>query len=139
MILPGTKLKNNRFYRLTASGSAAANLNGASLDGSGTGAAGTPYVTSFAQGRRLTYIDRDGNRVTFVLHGPGLLHLTRTADGQGATLSVVGTTAATKLDGTVRHTRMGGHGTTTLAEINGLDASNLAIKGVQLAVSKKKP
>jgi hypothetical protein len=136
---PTKALQNNQFYQLTAPGSAAHNVYGQNLDGAGTGVAGTPYVASFGAGRNLTYIDRNGNRVHLVLKGPGIIHLTRTPDGQGETLSVLGATAKTKLTGSVRHTRFGGAGTTTLAEITGLDQAKVTLNGVQFVVSAIKP
>jgi hypothetical protein len=120
---PRRPLHANRFYQLVASGSAAQSPNGSMLDGSGTGVAGSSFSYYFGSGKELNYVDRDGNRVALILHGPGTIHLVRGSDGEGENVSLTGTTAATELTGWVHPTRMGGSGETTLASIAGLGAA----------------
>jgi hypothetical protein len=93
------------------------------LDGAGTGVAGSSFSYYFGSGRALNYVDRDGNRVTLVLHGPGTIHLVRGSDGEGENLTLTGTTSATVLTGRVHPTGTGGSGETTLASIAGLGAA----------------
>ena len=112
---PGRVLQANRFYQLLVAGNAAQGESGALLDGANTGVAGSSFSYTFGSGKHLTYVDRDGNRVTLMLHGPGRMSLTRTSNGQGQDLTLVNVTSASVLTGSVHATRMGGSGATTLA------------------------
>jgi hypothetical protein len=127
-------MRPNGFYQLVATGNAAQGESGALLDGAGTGTEGSIYSYYFGNGKRLEYVDRDGNRVVLVLRGPGRMSLSRTADGQGQNLALTGVTAASVLSGSVHATRMGGSGVTTLATISGLGAAANALPAKMFVV-----
>ncbi|MFO0953902.1 MAG: Calx-beta domain-containing protein [Isosphaeraceae bacterium] len=82
-------------------------LAGNLLDGTGTGrSAGTPYVTTFGEGRALSYVDSAGRTVSLSLSGPGLMTVRRGADGNALTVDLGSTTAGvTALNGTVTRPR----------------------------------
>jgi hypothetical protein len=113
-------LKAGTFYQLVVDPQLVHNLGGKALDGAGDGTEGSPLVVTFAQGKRLKYVDHNGDTVQLVLRGPGVMRLTRTADGEGDRLTLSGTTAATKLAGTVRAGKFGGDGLTMINTISGL-------------------
>jgi len=113
-------LKAGTFYQLVVDPQLVHNLGGKALDGAGDGSEGSPLVVTFATGKRLKYVDHNGDTVQLVLRGPGVMQLTRTADGEGDRLTLSGTTALTKLAGTVRTGKLGGDGLTTLNAISGL-------------------
>ena len=69
---------------------------------SGAGQEGTPLVVTFAQGRKLHYVDHDGDTVQLMLKGHGVLQLVRRTDGEGERLTLGGTTPITKLMGLVQ-------------------------------------
>jgi hypothetical protein len=99
------------------------NLGGKKLDGAGSGVEGSALVVNFGKGRKLKYVDRDGDTVQLSLRGPGTMQLVRRADGEGERLTLSGTTAKTKLLGAVRVGRLGGTGHTSLATLSGLGAA----------------
>jgi hypothetical protein len=127
-------LRGNRFYQLAVTGSNVRAQTGRALDGAGSGEEGSDLVLHFGRGRRIRYIDSDGDRVRVRLRGPGVLELSRREDGEGDVLTVVGPTAATTFFGSVAITGLGGDGTTTLADILGLDAGTDALDREQFIV-----
>jgi len=121
-IRTGQKLKSNRFYVLKGDSAQITDAFNFPLDGASNGTAGSAYVLRFGRGKKLTYIDSEGNKVKLKLTGGGRFVLTRDTDGEGQTLTIVGATAKTRLTGSVRPTRLGGDGTTTLASVSGIGA-----------------
>jgi hypothetical protein len=116
----GKALKAGAFYQLVVNPDLVHNMGGKALDGAGDGTEGSALVVTFGQGKRLKYVDHNGDNVLLALKGPGVMQLVRTADGEGDRLTLSGTTAATKLTGLVRAGRLGGDGHTTLNAIEGL-------------------
>ena len=83
------------------------NTNGNLLAGS-NGVSGTPFVTIFGAGTRLTYPDGTGNSVTLRLARGGLMELFQAPNGQIQQLALIGTVPnRSTLTGTVRR---GPHG-----------------------------
>jgi hypothetical protein len=119
-VTPRAKLPRNRFYQLVVTGEPAHSINSAPVVGSANGATAATFTYSFARGRLLRYVDQDGNHVRLQLNGPGMMVLIRNANGEGETLTLTGTTSASRLVGKVRITHLGGDGTTTLTSITGL-------------------
>jgi hypothetical protein len=107
-------------------------LAGNLLDGTGTGKApGTPYVTTFAEGRRLTYTDQAGNTATLILSGPGNLVIQLQPGGNAQDVRIVGAApGATVLTGSVlgplHGTRRAAPTTVLIPVING--ASGVKIR-----------
>ena len=93
------------------------------LDGDGTGQEGTPLVVTFAQGRKLRYVDHDGDTVKLMLKGPGVMRLVRRTDGEAERLTLGGATPLTRLMGLTRASRTAGDGRTWLGAIAGLGAA----------------
>jgi hypothetical protein len=123
-------LKSNRFYQLVVDPAAVRNLGGRPLDGAGNGQEGTPLVVTFGQGRKLTYVDSNGDTVKLSLKGPGVMQLVRGTDGDAERLTLSGTTSVTRLLGTVRPGRTSGDGHTTVGVLAGLGAAtNLLTEG----------
>ena len=122
------------FYQLTVNSDLIRNLGGKKLDGAGSGLEGSALVVNFGKGRKLRYVDQDGDTVRLSLRGPGAMELVRRADGEGDRLTLSGTTAATKLVGIVRPSRMGGDGHTTLAVVTGLGAATNLLTAEQFDV-----
>jgi hypothetical protein len=113
-------LRAGTFYQLVVDPQLVHNLGGKALDGAGDGTEGSPLVVTFARGKRLRYVDHNGDAVQLVLRGPGAMQLTRTADGEGDRLTLSGTTVVTKLAGFVRAGKPDGDGLTMLNVISGL-------------------
>ncbi|MFO0908858.1 MAG: Calx-beta domain-containing protein [Isosphaeraceae bacterium] len=98
------------FYQLVLSryaglvpGRGLTDLAGNLLDGTGTGQApATPYVTTFAVARSLTYRDRLNDTVTLTLSGSGLLSLQRGSNGDATALRILNPSPGASLTGSVR-------------------------------------
>jgi hypothetical protein len=119
-VQPVTPLRANRFFVLNADSSAIeASGGGGMLDGAANGTPGSAFQLRFGRGKRLTYIDADGDRVHLHIKGPGMMELTRNAAGEGLALRITGATSATRLRGTVTRADARG-GSTTHASISGL-------------------
>jgi hypothetical protein len=116
-------LKSGVFYQLAVDAGSVRNQGGKALDGAGTGQEGSPLVVTFGRGRSLKYVDNNGDTVKLKLKGPGVMELVRRPDGEGDRLTLSGTTALTRLTGTVRPPRTGGDGVTTLGVLGGLGAA----------------
>ena len=108
-------------------GSAVRSQDGHALDGAGTGEEGSAMVVRFGRGRKLKYVDSNGDVVKLKLKGPGVMELTRRSDGEGDVLTLVGTTSATTLVGRVSKTRSAGDGHTGITSIVGLRAATDAL------------
>jgi hypothetical protein len=119
-VRPVRALKSGTFYQLVVSADGIRNAAGRPLDGGG--AEGTPLVITFAQGRKLKYVDSDGDAVQLRLKGPGMLQLARRPDGEALGLAVLGSTPLTTLSGVVARGRTGGDGRTSIEAIVGLGA-----------------
>jgi hypothetical protein len=122
-VRPVKALKSGAFYQLVVGADGVRNVAGRLLDGAGTGAEGTPLVISFAQGKKLKYVDHDRDTVQLRVQGPGVLQLIRREDGEARRLTVLGATSLTKLAGLVARSRAGGDGRTGIAVIVGLGAA----------------
>jgi hypothetical protein len=123
-------LRANRFYQLVVDAAAVRNQGGRQLDGAGNGQEGSPLVVTFGRGRKLSYVDNNGDTVRLSLKGPGVMQLVRGPDGNGERLTLGGTTSLTTLIGTVRPGRASGDGHTTLGVLAGLGAAtNLLTAG----------
>ena len=116
-------LKPGRFYQLAVDPGSVRNQGGKALDGAGNGQEGSPLLVTLGLGRSLRYVDSNGDTVKLKLRGPGVMELVRRPDGEGDRLTLSGTTALTKLTGTVRAPRTGGDGVTTLGVLSGLGAA----------------
>ena len=79
----------NTFFRITIDGQASPLLNNGITDLAGnqlagsSGAAGTPFVTTFAVGPKLVYTDSGHNIVTLQLKQGGVMEMFRSADRRG--------------------------------------------------------
>ena len=134
-VRPVRPLRAGAFYQLSVNSESIRNQAGKSLDGAGNGHAGSPLLLSFGQGKSLRYVDHNGDTVQLRLRGPGVLELTRRPDGEGDALSVIGATSTTILSGTVRRTRTGGDGQTTLSSLVGLGDGTNGLTTTQFGVS----
>jgi hypothetical protein len=130
----GKALKGGVFYQLVVNPDLVHNLGGKALDGAGDGTAGSALVVTFGQGKRLKYVDHNGDTVQLAIKGPGVMQLTRTSNGEGDRLTLSGTTAATKLTGVVRTGRFGGDGQTMLNAIVGLAPATSLLTAEQFLV-----
>jgi hypothetical protein len=98
----------NHLYRIVIDARATPLLNNGLMDAYGNllagsnGVAGTPYVTNFGAGTRLTYTDGSGNVVTLKLSRGGVMELYQSANGSIQALDLVGTSKRSTLTGTVR-------------------------------------
>jgi hypothetical protein len=129
-------LRPGLFYQLAVSPDAVRNRGGLMLDGSGTGQEGTPLVVTFAQGRKLRYVDHDGDTVQLMLKGPGVLQLVRRTDGEGERLTVAAATLRTRLMGFVRHSKFTGDDHTTLGELANLGPATNLLSPAQFDVAE---
>jgi hypothetical protein len=127
-------LRAGTFYQLVVDSQLVRNLGGKALDGAGDGTEGSPLVVTFATGKRLKYVDHNGDTVQLVLRGPGTMQLTRTADGEGDRLTLSGTTSASRLAGVVRTGKLGGDGLTMLNAISGLAPATSLLSPEQFLV-----
>jgi uncharacterized repeat protein (TIGR01451 family) len=122
-IVPASPLRSGQYDQIQVIGAgptAVRDLAGNLLDGAGSGAPGSNYAATFAQGTQLRYRDNAGNRVTLRLRGPGYLRQVLSPSGQGISLDVVGMVAhRTTLTGSLRRSRAGS-GQTDLGTIEGL-------------------
>ena len=132
-LTPTAPLANNQFYQIQVLGTgptAVRDIAGNLLAGAGTGAAGTNYVASFAQGNKLQYGDNAGNQVTLKLTGPGYMEQIRDATGEGESLTLGVALKRTTLSGSI-HKSKGASGRTNLGVIQGL--GNFGMVRVKLA------
>ena len=92
-LVPSVALPSGQYYYIQIVGSgpsAIHDIAGNYLDGSGTGHAGSDYKASFAQAKRLQYVDASGNKVSLKLAGSGYMEQVRDASGEGVLLELVG-------------------------------------------------
>jgi uncharacterized repeat protein (TIGR01451 family) len=122
-VVPASPLLSGAYDQIQVMGTGATairDLAGNLLSGNGSGAAGSNYVASFAQGTRLQYVDDSGNLVTLQLKGAGYLEQVRNASGEGVLLDIVGMVPhKTTLKGTIK-VRKRSSGQTELGTISGL-------------------
>ncbi len=124
-IVPQAPLPGSQYVQIQVDGTgpvAIRDLAGNLLDGDSNGVAGSNYVASFAQGRKLKYTDSSGSTVTLQLKGPGYLEQVRDSSGNGVSLNLVGMVPhRTTLQGhiKVRH-KKGSGGEAELGTITGL-------------------
>lgn len=97
LLTPSAPLAAGQLYKIGINTQASVPLqtgltdtSGNLLDGSYTGGSGTPYVTQFALGSRLGYVDGAGNRVNLQLSRGGLMSLQLAANGNAQVLRVLG-------------------------------------------------
>jgi hypothetical protein len=103
-----------------------ADLAGNLLDGNGDGRPGGVYTALFAEGRQLSYVDNNRNKVTLQLTGGGTMDLVLGPDGQARQLRLVGAVSRrSTLTGSVRRPRSG---LTVLPSIVGLDGARNRLK-----------
>ena len=86
-LTPSAPLPLNTFFRITIDGQASTLLHNGMTDVQGeqlagsSGAAGTPFVVTFAAGSKLSYTDTMRNIVTLQLKQGGLMEMFRTPSG----------------------------------------------------------
>ena len=107
-LVPAFPLPSGQYYQIQLVGtgpSAIRDIAGNSLDGAGDGQAGSNYRASFAQGKRLHYVDALGNWVSLKLAGSGYMEQVRDPSGEGVLLELVGIRPHhATLSGTVKST-----------------------------------
>jgi uncharacterized repeat protein (TIGR01451 family) len=122
-VVPTAPLPSGQYDQIQVVGTGATavrDLAGNILSGNGSGAPGSNYLASFAQGNRLRYVDNAGNLVTLNLKGAGYLEQVRDASGEGVLLDIVGMVPHhTTLTGTIK-VRKKSSGQTELGTITGL-------------------
>ena len=92
-LVPSIALPSGQYYDIQIIGSgptAIRDIAGNLLDGNGLGQAGSNYKASFAQAKRLQYVDASGNKVSLKLAGAGYMEQVRDASGEGVLLELVG-------------------------------------------------
>jgi uncharacterized repeat protein (TIGR01451 family) len=92
-LIPSVALPSGQYYYIQIVGSGPSGIEdiaGNSLDGSGSGHSGSDYKASFAQAKRLQYVDGAGNRVSLKVAGAGYMEQVRDASGEGVLLELVG-------------------------------------------------
>ena len=120
-VRPTRALKSGVFYQLVVNPEGVRNEAGRPLDGASTGE-GSPLLLTFAHGKKLKYVDSNGDMVQLRLRGPGTLQLTRRSDGEAERVTILGSTPLTVLSGLVTRSRAGGDGRTGIGSIVGLGA-----------------
>ena len=120
-LIPAASLPSNRFYHVIANGSfgpALTDTSGNVLYGSS--GPGTNYDVFYGQGTHLTYNDAQNNSVTINLSGGGTLAIFLGANGDAATINLLGIVPhKSKLTGTVKKLSSKGSGHTFIGTING--------------------
>jgi hypothetical protein len=105
-----------------------ADLAGNLLDGNYSGQPGGVFVTQFALGNQLSYIDAQGNHVSLRLAGGGQIELFRGDNGNAQLLRLAGTVAGrSTLSGQVHKSPAGGNGLTPIPVIAGADSARIAL------------
>ena len=92
-LVPAAPLASGRYYAIQVVGSgqtAIRDVAGNLLAGAANLLPGSNYDASFAQGKRLNYVDNAGNQVTLKLAGAGYLEQIRDASGEGVLLDLIG-------------------------------------------------
>jgi hypothetical protein len=95
-LTPSVPLPFNQFARVTLNALASPLLQRGIADTAGnllagsSGAAGSPFVTTFAAGSQLTYTDSLGKTVNLSLTGGGLIEMFRAASGDVQSVSLLG-------------------------------------------------
>jgi hypothetical protein len=133
-VRPKKLLHLNRFYSLVIDGREIRSQDGHALDGAGTGVEGSPLVLTFGRGKKLKYVDHDGDIVKLSLRGRGVMRVLRRPDGEGQALTVYGAMSTTTLSGRVVRSRMGGTGQTTLVAIDSLGTARDALPRDQFTI-----
>ncbi|MGP0063199.1 MAG: Calx-beta domain-containing protein, partial [Isosphaeraceae bacterium] len=122
-VVPSSPLPSGEYDQIQVDGTGATairDLAGNLLSGNSSGAAGSNYVASFAQGTRLQYVDNAGNLVKLRIKGAGYLEQVRNASGEGVLLDIVGMIPhRTTLTGSIK-VRKRSSGQTELGTIQGL-------------------
>jgi hypothetical protein len=128
ILVPKTPLKLGTIYQLLLNArNSIVDTDGVLLDGDGDGVAGGSYGTYFARGKRINYVDHDGDIVRFRLRGAGMMQLWRGNDWDGRWLDISGPSPSSMLIGKVT-SRSGSDGIATLDQITGVGTmrSNLS-------------
>ena len=133
-ITPSVPLPLDTFWRITIDGQTSTLLNNGLTDASNNlligsdGNVGSPFVVTFAAGKRLAYTDGARNVVSLHLTKGGLMEMFRTPSGDAQQLQLVGTIARkTTLSGSVSRAR-GGTGRTFLPPIAGAAGARIQLK-----------
>ncbi len=133
-VTPSVPLPLNKFFRIMIDGQTNTLLNNGLTDQAGNllagsnGAAGSPYVVTFAAGGRLSYVDAGRNAVTLQLKRGGLIEMFRAPSGAVQQLQLFGVVPGkSALTGSLRRAR-GGTGRTTLPSIGGASGARIRLK-----------
>ncbi|MEO6808560.1 MAG: Calx-beta domain-containing protein, partial [Isosphaeraceae bacterium] len=124
LLTPVRPLQANQLYRVVANAGPGGltDLAGNPLDGDANGVNGTNLVRTFARGTNLVYGDSNGDAVNLRLSGGGFLSLVRAANGDAQVVSILGNARRhSTISGSVRPSRTGGDGVTTIGRIDGLE------------------
>jgi hypothetical protein len=131
-VTPSAVLPFNHLYRIVIDARATPLLNNGLMDAYGNllagsnGVPGTPFVTNFGAGTRLTYTDGAGNIVTLKLSRGGVMELFQSPNGSIQALDLVGTNKRSTLTGTVR--RGARPGRTALPPISAVAGVRIRLK-----------
>lgn len=121
-LTPTKPIKQNQFIQITVIGTGSSGIADSlnnRLDGNKDGQAGDDFSLIIGRGTELSYVDRNGDSVSFKLSRGGVMELTRGTDGEGQQLRLLNTQAKSRLSGSVRKPKKAGDGRTTLESITG--------------------
>jgi hypothetical protein len=105
-IVPARPLAFNRVYQLSSNSPFLADPTGNLLDGNADGTGGDNSNFFFGRGTRLSYVDRDGDRVTVQVRNGGVIQLLRDWDGEAQSVSLVEDSGTSQVSGLVKKTRI---------------------------------
>jgi hypothetical protein len=103
-LVPMRPLKNNQFYEVVARGTTESGLRGATneaLDGDLDRFGGEDFVGYFGRGTRLTYFDRNGDRVRLGAAGGAVIEVFRDISREARNVRVFGPPTGASIFGTV--------------------------------------
>lgn len=110
-VTPRKPLPFNRVYQLSLNAAFLTDAGGNNvLDANADGVAGENHQQFFGRGSKLTYVDRDGDKVILKASKGGVIELIRDFDGEGQTVNLVVDTGTTTVTGLLKQTRLRGGG-----------------------------
>jgi hypothetical protein len=109
-ITPIRRLPFNKVFGLSVNAPFIQDRAGNYLDANADGTGGDSTNSFFGIGRKLTYIDADGDKVILQVRNGGMIELLRDFNGEANTVTLIGDTGASTVTGLLRQTRQRGGG-----------------------------
>ncbi len=111
--------------RITIASVFITDTTGNKFDGNADGTAGDNTNFFFGRGTKLTYVDRDGDKVTLSVKNGGVLELLRDFGGEAESITLLEDTGSSVVTGILKKTRQSA-GSTGLAFIGRADAAQFS-------------